>query len=224
MPPIFRGVLEANEIELQRPTVRLALEKDDGWNWQSFGQALGNAAYLPSNIALTSVKIADGTLAVHGPDGTERTRFTGINGELSAPALPGPYRFRGTYGQGQAEREIKIATAVPEPDKMLGIVGVIPNEMVMGLKANGLPPLALHGPPIPPNVVAVFAPDATDAVIRDLVQYGMPILTDHAPDDLDRATRMMALGIADVVPKPLQVGTLATKVQRAIKKAARRAR
>lgn len=116
IPPIFRGVVEANEIELQRPVLHLALDSGDGWNWQGFGQALGKAAYLPANIALTSVKIVDGMLAVHAPDGTERTHFDGFNGEFSAPALDGPYRLRGTFGKGGAERELRINTARPEPD------------------------------------------------------------------------------------------------------------
>ena len=107
VPPMFRGALEANEIELQRPVLRVALDKDDGWNWQSFGQALGQAAYMPSNVALTSVKISDGVLALHGPDGMERTRFEGLTAELSAPALDGPYRFRGTFGKTRAEREVE---------------------------------------------------------------------------------------------------------------------
>lgn len=116
IPPMFRGLVEAHEIELQRPVLRLALDKDDGWNWQSFGQALGQAAYMPANVALTSVKIADGVLALHAADGTERTRFEALNGELSAPALDGPYRFRGTFGKARAERELRVSTARPEPD------------------------------------------------------------------------------------------------------------
>src|SRR5262249_27414879 len=103
IPPMLRGIVEANEIELQRPVLRLALNSNDGWNWQSFGQLLGST-YLPSNVSLTSVKIADGVLALHGPDGAERTRFEGLNGELSAPALDGPYRFRGTYGKARGVR------------------------------------------------------------------------------------------------------------------------
>ena len=63
IPPIIRGVVEANEIELQRPVLRLALDSGDGWNWQSFGQVLGKSAYLPAKVALTSVKIVDGVLA-----------------------------------------------------------------------------------------------------------------------------------------------------------------
>ena len=53
---------------------------------------------------------------MHGPDGAERTRFEGFNGELSAPALDGPYRVRGTFGKAGAERELRIGTARPEAD------------------------------------------------------------------------------------------------------------
>ncbi len=116
VPPLFRGAIEANEIEFQRPVLRLALDDKDGWNWQSFGQALGEAAYLPTNVALSSVRITDGVLALHRPDGAERARIEGFNAELSAPALAGPYRVRGIYGKGLAEREVRLATARPEPD------------------------------------------------------------------------------------------------------------
>jgi hypothetical protein len=44
------------------------------------------------------------------------TRFEKVNGELSAPALEGPYRFRGTFESAGAERELRVATAKPEAD------------------------------------------------------------------------------------------------------------
>lgn len=116
IPPMFRGIVEANEIEFQRPVLRLALDSKDAWNWQSFAQALGSGGYMPSNVTLTSLKIADGVLALHGPDGNERARLEGLNGELSAPALEGPYRFRGGFASGGSEREIRLATAAPEAD------------------------------------------------------------------------------------------------------------
>ncbi len=116
IPPMVRGIVEANEIEFQRPILRLALDAKDAWNWQSFAQALGSGGYMPSNVTLTSLKITDGVLALHGPDGDERARLEGLNGELSAPALDGPYRFRGVFVSGGAEREIRLATATPEAD------------------------------------------------------------------------------------------------------------
>ena len=116
IPPLFRGVVEAHEIEFQRPVLRLALDAKGGWNWQNFAQALRSAGYVPANVALASLRIRDGVLALHGSDGVEYARLDGLNGELSAPALEGPYRFRGEFGLGGAKRELRLATGLPEAD------------------------------------------------------------------------------------------------------------
>jgi uncharacterized protein involved in outer membrane biogenesis len=116
IPPLFRGVIEANEIEFQRPFVRLALDAQGAWNWQSFAKTLASAGYMPSNVTLTSLTITDGVLALYGPDGLERTKLEGVRGELSAPSLEGPYRFRGSFVSGGTERELRLATATPEAD------------------------------------------------------------------------------------------------------------
>jgi uncharacterized protein involved in outer membrane biogenesis len=129
IPPMIRGVVEANEVELQRPVLRVAVDNAGTWNWQTFGQTLGKSVYLPGNVALTSVKITDGTLAVHGADGAERTRFEGFNGELSAPALDGPYRVRGTFGRaGGAQRELRIGTSRPEADGMVRFKAILRDD------------------------------------------------------------------------------------------------
>src|SRR5262249_10082658 len=114
--PLFRGIIEANEIEFRRPVLRLTREEGGSWNWQSFGQVFANAAYLPSNIALTSLKISDGVLAVHSPRGGERLRLEGTEGERSARAREGPSRFGGPFGKGGAEREARTATANPDSE------------------------------------------------------------------------------------------------------------
>lgn len=124
------------------------------------------------------------------------------------------------------------ATAVPDGPsgalapgaRVLAIVGALDDEIAVGLRANGLPPLRVNGPPIPPGVVAFFAPSANADTLRALVAFGLPVLTDAAADDVDRVAQMVGLGVADVVPLPLRVESLASKVQRALKKHARRAR
>lgn len=116
IPPMFRGIVEANDIEFQQPVLRLAMDANGQWNWQGFASALGAATYMPSNVTLTSLKITDGVLALHGTDGVERARLEGFKGELSAPSLHGPYRFRGSFVSGRAEREIRLATGAPEGD------------------------------------------------------------------------------------------------------------
>jgi uncharacterized protein involved in outer membrane biogenesis len=114
--PLLRGVVEVNEIEFQRPVLRAALDAKGGWNWQSFAQALRSTGYMPANVTLSSLKVVDGVLAFHGADGMERTRLDRVNGELSAPALDGPYRFRGSFTSNGGAREIRISTSPPEAD------------------------------------------------------------------------------------------------------------
>jgi uncharacterized protein involved in outer membrane biogenesis len=139
IPPMIRGVLEANDIELLRPVLRLALDSADGWNWQGFAAALGRSAYLPAKVTLSSVKIADGVLALHGPDGAERTRFEGFNGELSTPALEGPYRLRGTFATGGLDRELRLATVRAEGD------GTLRFKAVLKADSGGASTYALDG-------------------------------------------------------------------------------
>ncbi|MDX2203440.1 MAG: AsmA family protein [Hyphomicrobiaceae bacterium] len=116
VPPLLRGAIEAHEVEFRRPVLRIAVDDKGNWNWQSFIGAFKDAAYMPSNVAITSLVISDGMLALHSPNGQERTRYEGIGAELSAPALEGPYRMRATYGSGGAGRELRLATAAPEAD------------------------------------------------------------------------------------------------------------
>ncbi|HWB46030.1 MAG TPA: AsmA family protein [Hyphomicrobiaceae bacterium] len=117
VPPLFRGVVEANEIEMQRPVVRLAVNEKGAWNWQRLTGSLGEATYFPTNITLTSVKLTDATLGLYDHKGEERLRVEGLNGEFSAPSLNGPYRFQGVFGKPGQTREIRVATALSEPQE-----------------------------------------------------------------------------------------------------------
>lgn len=129
--PLFRGIVEAHEIEFHRPVLRLAPDAKGRWNWQSFAEALQAAGYVPANVALTSLRIRDGVLALHGSDGVENARLEGLNGELSAPALQGPYSFRGEFGRVGARREIRLGTSVPEAD------GTVPVRASLRLPDTG---------------------------------------------------------------------------------------
>lgn len=114
--PFLRGAVEASEIELRRPVVRIVLNADGGGNWQTFGQGQSASPFTPKDVALQSVRIRDGVLSLHEADGAERIVLNTINGELGTPALEGPYRFRGTYGDASSLAEVRVNTAKPEAD------------------------------------------------------------------------------------------------------------
>jgi PleD family two-component response regulator len=75
---------------------------------------------------------------------------------------------------------------------------------------------------VPADAIAIFAPEQGDVVLTHLLSHGKPVLTDGAADDLDLVARMVGLGVTDVVSRPVRADQLTSKLERAVKKAARK--
>jgi uncharacterized protein involved in outer membrane biogenesis len=119
VPPLFRGAIEANEVELDRPVLRLVFDERGQGNWQTFRISQGALPFVPSNVAFKSVRIRHGTVSLKISGALETSSLTEVDGEFSATALEGPYKFRGdALWNGQA-REIRVATSAFEPDGTL---------------------------------------------------------------------------------------------------------
>ncbi len=114
--PLFRGALQANEIVLKRPVLNLVYDDQGRGNWASIGSSASRLPFMPTDVALQSVRIEGGILAVNGAGRVERLRLEAIDGEFSATALDGPYRFRGVFGLEGNRRELRLTTVKPEPD------------------------------------------------------------------------------------------------------------
>jgi uncharacterized protein involved in outer membrane biogenesis len=115
-PALLRGVLEANEIELQRPVLTLALDGKGGGNWSSVEIKAGALPFVPQDVALRSVKVVDGAVGFFNAESQPIARAEAVNGEFSADALKGPFKFKGQAKWSGQVREIKFATTVPETD------------------------------------------------------------------------------------------------------------
>ncbi len=90
VPPLLKGILEANEIELKRPVLRLAVDADGGGNWRTLSIAPGSLPFVPADISLQSVRIKDGMVALQGAKGPEFAQIDGLDGELKAEFDRGP--------------------------------------------------------------------------------------------------------------------------------------
>jgi uncharacterized protein involved in outer membrane biogenesis len=112
--PLLRGEFVATEIELLKPVLSLVPDAEGGGNWASLELRPGALPFVPQNVTLHSVRLVDGTISIHRPDGGDMTRVEQINGELSAETLKGPFKFKGTGLIGGAARDIKFATMPPE--------------------------------------------------------------------------------------------------------------
>lgn len=122
---LLSGAIEAKNIELQKPTVTLVLDGKGGGNWSSLSPEHFRGSYVPARVAFDSVRIADGTLAILSPDGTLKTKFEKIDGELSAQALEGPYRVTAMFTRFGEAREIRLSTAKAAEDGSVRFKGTI---------------------------------------------------------------------------------------------------
>ena len=114
--PLLRGAIEAREVELRRPTLKLRLNAQGGGNWQTLSIARAGLPFIPSDVSLQSVQITEGTVSIDDATGRELARVGGITGELSVAALEGPFKFKGGYAWNGERHELKMATAPFDPD------------------------------------------------------------------------------------------------------------
>lgn len=115
-PALLRGVLEATEISLNKPVLTLALDGAGGGNWSSISFSPRSLPFVPNDVTLKSVKLIDGAVSVYAPDATIVTKIQGINGELAADAIRGPYRFKGLATWAGFERDVRFATTEMSDD------------------------------------------------------------------------------------------------------------
>ena len=119
VPPLLKGVFEANKIEVRRPVVQLVASPEGGGNWQSLSINAGQMPLVPQGVSLQSVTITDGALVIGTTARPEIARLDTINGELMAEALNGPYKFSGSVVANGSKREVRIATSAAEPNQDL---------------------------------------------------------------------------------------------------------
>ncbi len=116
VPPLLQGVMEAHHVELRRPVIELVTNNTGGGNWQNLRLKTGSMTYLPGGFALEALDVIDGQILLRNASGAEMTRFEDINGNLSALAIEGPYKFKGGFKWQDQERTLHLATARPNSD------------------------------------------------------------------------------------------------------------
>jgi uncharacterized protein involved in outer membrane biogenesis len=111
VPPLLRGIVEAQEVEIVKPVLELAVDSEGRTSLASLQITPGRFSIVPQDITFRSVSIIDGSLGLAGPNGLELARLEALNGELSADAINGPFRYRGTAKWDGEPRDIRITTA-----------------------------------------------------------------------------------------------------------------
>jgi uncharacterized protein involved in outer membrane biogenesis len=118
---LLRGGLEADEVELRRPVLRLAVDQDGRGNWTTLSISPGSLPLMPANVSLRSVDIVGGRVNLVSASGRQMATIDGIDGELAADAAEGPYRFKGTALWQGEPREVRFATGARAADATLAL-------------------------------------------------------------------------------------------------------
>ena len=121
VPPLLKGAIEARDIELKKPVIELTMDAAGRTSLSSLQITPGSLSYVPKTVALQAVRLIDGSLGLTGPNGLELARVEGINGELAADALEGPYKFKGRLKWDGEERDVRFTTSRREASGALRI-------------------------------------------------------------------------------------------------------
>lgn len=114
--PLLQGRIQVDRVDLVKPTILIEALPDGRGNWvfadesssASPQPAVGGESGTPGQIALKSVTISDGTLIYRDAAAGREERIDGLNAEVAAESLKGPFA-----ANGEADvRGIKVAFEV----------------------------------------------------------------------------------------------------------------
>ena len=108
--PLLSGSLVAQDVEMTAPTLRLSVGPDGHGNWVGLGHATaGSGAAELQTLALNAVHIEHGIVELIGATGNQPLRIENISGDLDAPSLQGPYRFKGVAKSAGGPSDLKLS-------------------------------------------------------------------------------------------------------------------
>lgn len=107
---LLTGTVEARQIVIVDPTLRLDVKTDGTGNWRDVGRPGETLPFAPKEVMLDSVSVSGGRIEI-AKDGVERLILNGVEGQLSAASLAGPYKVSATYDYEDRRQELRFSTS-----------------------------------------------------------------------------------------------------------------
>ena len=108
------GTIEARSVEIDQPVVNLRIADDGSGNWSNIGGEAADLPFVPKEVALNSVEVSGATINFWRGGNEPTAAIDGLDGELSAQSLQGPYKFVGSYSQDGKRRDVRFSTGRKE--------------------------------------------------------------------------------------------------------------
>lgn len=177
LSPMVQGVLQASQIELDKPVLKLAINEDGSGNWSRLQLTPGTLPFVPADVMLNSVRLRGGEIGLVGPKGNELGKLEAIDGELIADSLKGPFRYRGKVTWGGEARDVRFASAAPDANGEVRFkvsatgTGTNSSYILDGRAADLGGKLSLNG-----DLAAKIAPDLSpDGAAQAAVAHKAPV-------------------------------------------------
>jgi uncharacterized protein involved in outer membrane biogenesis len=106
---LFTGTVEAHQLTIVEPVLRLAINDDGTGNWGGVGRPGAAMPFAPKTVLLDSVHVIGGTVEII-KDGVPKFVFANIDGEASAPSLSGPYKVSADYDFEDRRQTLRLST------------------------------------------------------------------------------------------------------------------
>jgi len=107
---LLSGTVEAREIVIVDPILRLDVKSDGTGNWRDVGRPGVALPFAPKEVMLDKVSIGGGRIEI-AKDGMEQLILNDVAGELSAASLSGPYKVSATYEFENRRQELRFSTS-----------------------------------------------------------------------------------------------------------------
>ncbi len=106
---LFSGTVEAHQLAIVDPVLRLELNADGTGNWGDIGRPGVAAPFAPKSVLLDAVRVSGGTIKIT-KDGVRKFVFSNIDGEASAASLSGPYKVTADYDFEDRRQSLRFST------------------------------------------------------------------------------------------------------------------
>jgi len=110
---LMSGGIEAKQISIVDPVLRLDVKADGTGNWSDVGRRGVAPPFAPKDVMLDSVNVSSGRVEIT-KEGAPRLTLENVNGAASAQSLSGPYKVSATYEFEGRSQELRFSTSEPD--------------------------------------------------------------------------------------------------------------
>jgi uncharacterized protein involved in outer membrane biogenesis len=110
---LLGGSIEARQIMIADPILRLRLKEDGTGNWSDVGRPGEAMPFVPKEVSLDQVNVTGGRIEL-ARAGKPQLVVEDVVGEASAATLAGPYKVSTNYSYAGRRQELRFSTSPPD--------------------------------------------------------------------------------------------------------------